>query len=144
MRPQPTKRWQTCLVVIAMRVNGRYAPNHQHFFNMRLDMDVGGMNNNVYQMDMVGEEMGPSNPFGNAFGAKKTLLETELVAKADIDMKTWRTWKFENPSELNAMGDPVRSKGRVVSSVITSKPRSRRPKRPSTSIQHSTVVDCRH
>jgi len=84
-----------------------YAPNHQHFFNMRMDMDVGGVNNNVYQMDIAGEEMGPGNPYGNAFSAKKTLLETEQGAKADLDMRAMRTWKFENPNELNAMGDPV-------------------------------------
>jgi primary-amine oxidase len=84
-----------------------YAPNHQHFFNMRLDMDVAGTNNNVYQVDVEGEEMGPENPYGNAFVAKKTLLKTESEAKAHLNLPTWRTWKFENPDVLNAMGDPV-------------------------------------
>ena len=45
----------------------RYAPNHQHFFNMRLDFDVAGTNNNIYQMDVAGVPMGPENPYGNAF-----------------------------------------------------------------------------
>ena len=40
--------------------------------------------------------------------AKKTLLKTESEAKAHLNLPTWRTWKFENPDVLNAMGDPVR------------------------------------
>src|SRR5437867_10783249 len=33
-----------------------YAPNHQHFFNVRLDMDIDGAGNTVYQHDIVADE----------------------------------------------------------------------------------------
>lgn len=62
----------------------------------------------VYQVDMKGAPAGPDNPFNNAFYAHKTLLETEKGARAMLNGDTWRTWKIENPSVLNRMGDPVR------------------------------------
>ncbi len=31
-----------------------YAPNHQHFFNVRLDVGIDGINNTVQQLDVVG------------------------------------------------------------------------------------------
>ena len=46
-----------------------YAPNHQHFFNVRLDLDIDGTANSVYQVDVVPDEPGPKNPFANAFSA---------------------------------------------------------------------------
>ncbi len=84
-----------------------YAPNHQHFFNMRLDLDIDGAANSAYQIDVEGDEPGASNPFENAFRAKARLLKTEGEAKANLNLETARTWKFVNPSVLNAMGDPV-------------------------------------
>ena len=44
-----------------------YAPNHQHFFNMRLDFDLDGM----AQLDLSGRRgapsEGPNNPHTTAF-----------------------------------------------------------------------------
>src|SRR4029079_1841900 len=44
-----------------------YAPNHQHFFNVRLDFDLDGMKNTIQQVDVVADDLGPDNPFENAF-----------------------------------------------------------------------------
>ena len=84
-----------------------YAPNHQHFFNVRLDLDLDGTANSVYQVDVVPDEPGPKNPFANAFTARATLLETEKQARANLNLETARTWKIVNPSVLNAVGEPV-------------------------------------
>lgn len=84
-----------------------YAPNHQHFFNMRLDFDLDGASNSVYELDVVADEEGPENPFSNAFYAKATLLETEQKARRNMNLPTARTWKIVNPNEKNAMGEPV-------------------------------------
>jgi primary-amine oxidase len=84
-----------------------YAPNHQHFFNVRLDMDLDGVANSVYKLDVVADPLGPKNPFENAFSVKATLLERESQAKASLNLETARTWKIVNPSVLNAVGDPV-------------------------------------
>jgi primary-amine oxidase len=84
-----------------------YAPNHQHFFNVRLDLDVDGPTNSVYQVDVVPDEPGPDNPFDNAFRARATLLETEKQARANLNLETARTWRVVNPGSLNANGEPV-------------------------------------
>ena len=45
------------------------APYHQHLFNVRLDLDVDGPDNTVYEVDAVADPPGPDNPLGNAFAA---------------------------------------------------------------------------
>ncbi len=84
-----------------------YAPNHQHFFNMRLDFDLDGESNSVYELDVVAEEEGEGNPFENAFYAKATLLDTEKNARRKMNLPTARTWKIVNPNSKNALGEPV-------------------------------------
>ncbi len=84
-----------------------YAPNHQHFFNMRLDFDLDGTDNAVYEVNVVKEEAGPDNPFANAFYAKSTLLETELTARRDMKLESARSWKIVNPNAKNKLGEPV-------------------------------------
>jgi len=84
-----------------------YAPNHQHFFNVRLDFDIDGQPNTVYQVDAVAEELGPENPFENAFYARATKLQSEQQARANLSLETCRTWRIVNPQSLNALGEPV-------------------------------------
>ena len=84
-----------------------YAPNHQHFFNVRLDLDLDHVANSVYQVDVVSGEPGDQNPFANAFVARATLLETEKQARAHLNLETARTWRIANPNVLNALGEPV-------------------------------------
>jgi primary-amine oxidase len=84
-----------------------YAPNHQHFFNVRLDMMVDGAANSVYEVQTVAEPPGPENPHGNAFYAESTLLATEHEAQRSTDPLNARYWKIVNPSSLNGLGQPV-------------------------------------
>lgn len=84
-----------------------YAPNHQHFFNVRLDFDLDGEKNSVYQIDVSPDEPGPNNPHANAFSARPTLLKTEKQARSHLDLKTARTWKVVNPNRKNVVGEPV-------------------------------------
>ena len=84
-----------------------YAPNHQHFFNVRLHLNLDGGPNAVYQLDVVPEPAGPANPFENAFRARATLLEREKQARANLSLETARTWKIVSRKSLNAVGEPV-------------------------------------
>jgi primary-amine oxidase len=84
-----------------------YAPNHQHFFNVRLDFDLDGVKNSVYQVDVTPDEPGPGNPHANAFAARPTLLKTETQARSHLNLQTARTWRVVNPNVRNAVGEPV-------------------------------------
>jgi primary-amine oxidase len=86
---------------------GVYAPIHQHFFNIRLDVAVDGSDNSVYEVNTEADPLGPDNPFGNAFFAKSTLLATEAQAQRRVNPETARYWRIVNPNSLNAMGEPV-------------------------------------
>jgi len=84
-----------------------YAPNHQHFFNVRLDFGIDGTANTVQQIDVVGDKLDEHNAFENAFYAQPTDLVTEQQARAHLNLETARTWKIVNSSVRNAMGSPV-------------------------------------
>jgi len=84
-----------------------YAPIHQHFFNVRLDMMVDGPKNSVYEVNTVADPPGPDNPYGNAFHTEATLLERESQAQRLIDPFSARFWSVVNPSSHNRLGHPV-------------------------------------
>ncbi|SFK98642.1 primary-amine oxidase [Geodermatophilus ruber] len=86
---------------------GLYGPHHQHFFNVRLDMQVDGERNSVYEVDAAALPPGPDNPYGNAWVAQKTLLARESEAQRLIDPFVARTWYVVNPSSVNELGQPV-------------------------------------
>jgi primary-amine oxidase len=82
-------------------------PHHQHMFSFRLDVCLDGPANSVYEVDAVSVPPGPDNPYGNAFTARETLLETELQAQRLAEPAKARYWKVVNPHSLNAVGEPV-------------------------------------
>ncbi|MDQ1478413.1 MAG: primary-amine oxidase [Actinomycetota bacterium] len=86
---------------------GIAAPHHQHLFNARLDFDVDGETNEIYEVDAERMPPGPENPWLNAFRAKSTRLETELGAIRDTDPAASRTWRIVNPEARNGLGQPT-------------------------------------
>jgi len=84
-----------------------YAPNHQHFFNVRLDFDLDGVANSVQQVDVVPDPITPANPYENAFQAKAVTLKTEKQARAHVKTETSRSWKIINSNVTNSVGQPV-------------------------------------
>ncbi len=86
---------------------GLTAPNHQHFFNVRLDMMVDGLRNSVIEVESEAVPMGPENPAGNAFRAVETVLASEGQSGRMVDPLRARYWKVVNPSVHNGVGTPV-------------------------------------
>jgi primary-amine oxidase len=86
---------------------GLAGPNHQHLFSARLDLDVDGPTNRVYEVEAERVPTGPENPWGNAFRQRATHLEHELAAQRDVDGATSRAWKVVNPAVTNRVGQPV-------------------------------------
>ncbi len=80
------------------------AINHQHFFCLRLDLDVDGARNSVQEMNLMPAPVGKDNPTGNAFLVERRLLRTEREAGRDLDLASQRTWKVFNPNRKTGLG----------------------------------------
>ena len=86
---------------------GIAAPHHQHMFNARLDFDVDGETNEIYEVDAERMPPGPDNPWLNAFRPKSTRLESESAAKREVDASVSRSWRITNPTARNGLGQPT-------------------------------------
>jgi len=80
------------------------AMHHQHLFNARLDMEVDGPANTVYEVDLVAAPPGPDNPWGNAMTARSTPLLSESAARRSADPGAGRSWVVASASRRNALG----------------------------------------
>jgi len=84
---------------------GVNAHNHQHLFCMRIDPNIDGPNNTVFQVDATqgsGEVGSEENYYGNAFYAKKKKFTNPVEAMSDYDGNTSRTWEMCNENKINA------------------------------------------
>ena len=77
------------------------APNHQHFFNFRIDFDVDGTSNRLVEENT---QSVPSS-FGNAFVTNETVVGTEQFR--DANAASDRRWVVESTTEKNAVGHPT-------------------------------------
>jgi primary-amine oxidase len=91
----------------ALCAPGVYAPNHQHWFNVRLDMCVDGDRNTVNEVESRALPPDGDNPLGNAWESTTTPLRRESEARRLVDPLSGRCWTIANPGSLNARGEPV-------------------------------------
>lgn len=83
---------------------GVNAHNHEHLLCLRIDPNVDGPNNTIFQVDArqgPGEVGSAENKYGNAFYAHKTKYTTPSEAVADYDGVTSRTWDIANTNKIN-------------------------------------------
>ncbi|KAI4145741.1 MAG: hypothetical protein LQ340_006180 [Diploschistes diacapsis] len=83
---------------------GVNAHNHQHLFCMRIDSNVDGPENTVFQVDAKqgpGEVASAENKYGNAFYAHKTKYTTAKESMSDYNASTSRTWDIANTNKIN-------------------------------------------
>ncbi len=86
---------------------GLYGPHHQHYFNIRLDTMVDGLENTVVEVNCEPLPWGPENPQGNAWVARETVLASESMAQRPIEPRRARCWKIVNSASRNVLGQPV-------------------------------------
>ena len=82
---------------------GINAPNHQHFFSYRLDLDVDGSANTVYAAETHAAPSA-SNPKGETFGMSERPLSSERDAASDVSFASARAWRVVNTHQTNALG----------------------------------------
>jgi primary-amine oxidase len=80
------------------------APNHQHMFNYRLDLDVDGPQNTLLEMDQAPMGVGTHNPAGNGFVVMERPLVDEAQGQTELDYARNRCWRVVNPSRRNGLG----------------------------------------
>lgn len=83
------------------------SPIHQHLFCFRLDFDLDGPTNSVYEINVEAEPVSEENPDGTAFRSKSTLLQSELHARRKVNSSSSRFWRIENSKSLNRLGKAV-------------------------------------
>ncbi len=79
--------------------------HHQHFLSFRLDMEVDGPENTVYEVDTVPLPLGPENPYHNTFTAKAIPIDEESRSGRIVDSASARHWRIANDEVSNQIGE---------------------------------------
>jgi primary-amine oxidase len=110
MNVNPTKRQRDTAHVEGHSVDGHLvapginAPNHQHFFSYRLDLDVDGAANTIYEVDTEAPARGTANPEGETFTMTERPLASEQKAIRDVAFSANRHWRVANTHATNSLG----------------------------------------
>ncbi len=78
--------------------------NHQQFFSFRLDFDVDGRANSLYEMNVRPLNEGRGFLQQNTFTLQKTLLRSEEEARRDVNPESDRCWEIVNPTAQRNLG----------------------------------------
>ena len=84
---------------------GVNAHNHQHLFCVRINPNIDGPSNTVFQVDACpgsSEDRSTENPYGNAFYAEHKKFATIKESMSDYEGSTrTRTWDMVNENNFN-------------------------------------------
>ena len=82
------------------------AVHHQHFLSFRLDMEIDGGANTVYEVDTVPLPRSAEHPLGNAFTARATPIADESQSGRTVNSAAARHWRIANDGASNPLGQP--------------------------------------
>ncbi|ODN05607.1 Copper amine oxidase 1 [Orchesella cincta] len=81
-----------------------YAQDYYHYFALRIDADIDGVDNTVSVEDIVSVEP-PNNPYGNGIKLNATVFNTAGESPSDINPATARFWRISNPNKLQPLNE---------------------------------------
>ena len=83
------------------------SPVHQHAFCFRLDWELDGGSNALYENEIEVLPVSDGNPDATQFRSVSRHLTDENAAKRSIAPERSRYWKVVNPASANGLGVPV-------------------------------------
>lgn len=83
------------------------SPVHQHLFCFRLDWELDGGANQLFENNIEVLPVSDSNPYGTQFQNVATHLTRESSAQREVAPQVSRSWKVVNPESTNGLGMPV-------------------------------------
>lgn len=86
---------------------GLASPVHQHIFCFRLDWELDGGNNALYENEIELMPASEENPEQTQFRVASHHLKDEASAQRNIAPEVSRNWKVVNPRVKNTLGVPV-------------------------------------
>jgi primary-amine oxidase len=86
---------------------GRAGINHDHFFSLRLDLDIDGPANSFMQARLVPERLPDGSPRRSIWRLKHEVATTDTDARYTLSYERPAMWHVVNPGRKNALGYPV-------------------------------------
>ncbi len=83
------------------------AINHDHFFSLRIDLDVDGQQNSFLYERLKPERLAQQSPRRSVWVVQTQTAATEQAAKLRINIEKPALWRVINPNVLGPVGYPV-------------------------------------
>ena len=86
---------------------GRAGINHDHFFSIRLDLDVDGTSNRFVRDRLVAERQGADSKRRSLWRVDQDVARTDTGAKYRLSYDKPSLWRVESANETNYLGYPT-------------------------------------
>ena len=120
---------------------GISAVDHDHFFSVRLDLDVDGVKNSLMVDKLVPYKLPDSSPGRHWIWAMKpVMVKTEGDAKFDVSAEHPAMWRFVNESVKNSLGQSTSFAIMPGETGLSLLPASEWPQRRASFSEHTLWV----
>jgi primary-amine oxidase len=86
---------------------GRVGVNHDHFFSIRLDLDVDGESNSFVRDKLVAERLPAHSPRRSLWRVQQEVANNDTDARFRLDYQRPSLWRVVSSDRKNALGYPT-------------------------------------